>query len=132
MVADLLYQSGSSVPILTDPFKPNESLLLPPFGAACLATRTSNQQQFTRDCLYFAGGRIWAMDWLQDSAAPPGLQISTMLPQSVERGLWQPSDGHFQMLRGQRALKGQSNTWQCASDPDSDIFYFLTCICLGV
>ncbi len=75
MAAQPLFQSESSVPLRQDPSKLNKALMLPPFGASSLATRTSGQQQFTRDCLYFSGGRIWAMDWLQHSATLPGLLL---------------------------------------------------------
>ena len=60
-------QSETSVPFRQDPSNPAKCLLLPLFGAAPLEERTGKQRKPIRDCLYFAGGRVWALDWLQGS-----------------------------------------------------------------
>ncbi|KAK9840129.1 hypothetical protein WJX74_003899 [Apatococcus lobatus] len=59
-----------SIPVRLDPSNPDDCTCLPAFGAVSLADCKVGKRQYIKDCLYFVGGRLWAVDWLSATEKP--------------------------------------------------------------
>ena len=97
-----------SIPVRLDGSKPDECISLPTFGAVSLAEWKVGNRHCSKDCLYFAGGRIWTMDWLPQAANPkPGLLLR--VPESTT---WAPhdTDTKLQRRRTRKNHKATQNT----------------------